>query len=91
MVTRKLMPAILALGLSVGLLAEQGAGAEGTVLQRAPAKAEPTVDPALFRSDIDGYVRELNEQLRTMLNENLRRELQAPKIVLAADERRARG
>lgn len=90
MVTRKLITATLAVGLSVGLLAEHATGAEGPVLQKAPQLAVPAVDTQLFRSEIDSYVREQNEQMRTTLGEDLRREL-APKIVLASNELRARG
>lgn len=90
MVTRKLMTVALAAGLSVSLLAEHAAGAEGPVLQKAPVTAEPTVNAQLFRNEIENYVRELNEQMRTTLSEDLRREL-APKIVLASNELRARG
>ncbi len=43
----------------------------------------------LFRNEIDDYVRELNRQMRTTLNEDLRREL-APKVVLASNELRTR-
>lgn len=91
MVARTLLHATLALGLSVGLLAGQAAGAEGMALRKVSAGTAPAVDAELFRRDIDSYVRELKEELRTTLNESLRRDLQAPKIVLAANELRARG
>lgn len=90
MVTRKLLTATLAVGLSVGLLAEHATGAEGPVLQKAPQIAAPAVDAQAFRTEIDSYVRAQNEQMRTTLGEDLRREL-APKIVLASNELRARG
>ena len=86
MVTRKLLTAT-AVGLSVGLLAQHATGAEPRMVQKAP-KAE-VVDTQLFRNDIDGYVRELNRQMRTTLNEDLRREL-APKVVQATAELRTR-
>jgi hypothetical protein len=73
----------------VGLLAQHATGAELPVVQKAPQATEYTVDAQLFRSEIDGYVRELNRQLRTTLNADLRREL-APKIVLASNELRTR-
>lgn len=90
MVTRKLLTATLAVGLSVGLLAEHATGAEGPVLQKAPPMAAPAVDAQRFRAEIDSYVREQNEQMRTTVGEDLRREL-APKVVLASNELRARG
>lgn len=90
MVTRKLMTATLAVGLSVGLLAEHATGAEGPVLQKTPLIAVPAVDTQIFRSEIDRYVREQNEQMRTSVGQDLKRTL-APKIVLASNELRARG
>ena len=89
MVTRTLLTA-MAVGLSVGLLAQHATGAEGPVLQKAPLATEFKIDGQMFRNEIDAYVRELNEQLRTTLNQHLRREL-APKIVLTSNELRARG
>jgi len=88
MVARKLLTAT-AVGLSVGLLAQHATGAEALVVQKAPLVTEFVVDTQLFRTEIDGYVRELNRQMRTTLNEDLRREL-APKTVLASNELRTR-
>ncbi len=87
MVTRKLLTAT-AVGLSVGLLAQHATGAETPIVQKAPVAAELTVDAELFRSEIAEYVRELNRQMRTTLNEELRREL-APRVV-ASNELRTR-
>ena len=88
MVTRKLLTAS-AVGLSVGLLAQHATGAEIPVVQKAPQATEYVVDSQLFRTEIDGYVRELNRQLRETLSDDLRREL-SPKIVLASNELRTR-
>jgi hypothetical protein len=88
MVARKLLTAS-AVGLSVSLLAQNATGAETLVVQKAPSVTEYVVDTQLFRDEIDGYVRELNRQLRTTLNQDLRRDL-APKIVLASNELRTR-
>jgi hypothetical protein len=88
MVARKLLTAS-AVGLSVGLLAQNATGAETLVVQKAPLVTEYAVDAQLFRDEIDGYVRELNRQLRTTLSQDLRREL-APKVVLASNELRTR-
>lgn len=79
MVTRKLLT-VTAVGLSVGLLAQHAAGAETPIVRKAPVPTEFSVDANLFRTEIDGYVREVNRQMRTTLNEELRREL-ALKIV----------
>jgi hypothetical protein len=88
MVARKLLMAT-AVGLSVGLLAQHATGAEAPMVQKAPAITEFVVDTQIFRGEIDSYVRELNRQLRTTLNADLRREL-APKVVLASNELRTR-
>lgn len=89
MVTRKRLTATV-VGLSVGLLAQQATGAEAPLRQRAPLATEFVVDAQLFRNEIEGYVRELNREMRTTLSNDLRREL-TPKIVLASNELRTRG
>jgi hypothetical protein len=89
MVTRTLLTA-MAVGLSVGLLAQHATGAEAPLRQRAPLATEFVVDAELFRTEIEGYVRELNERMRTTLSDDLRREL-TPKNVLASNEVRTRG
>jgi hypothetical protein len=79
-----------AVGLSVGLLAQNATGAETPVMRKAPPVAElAVVDSQRFRHEIDGYVRELERQLRTTLNEDLRRAL-TTKIVLARNEQQTR-
>ena len=89
MVARKRLTAT-AVGLSVGLFASHATGAEAPVVQKAPSVTEfAVVDARLFRAEIDGYVRELGRQLRTTLNQELRREL-TPKVVLASNELRTR-
>ncbi len=85
MVTRNRLTA-MAVGLSVGLLAQHAAGAETPIVRKAPVAAEFAVDAQLFRSEIERHVRELNEQMRTTLNEELRREL-ASKIVASNELR----
>jgi hypothetical protein len=87
MVARKLLTAA-AVGLTVSLLAQHAAGAEPSAVRKAPM-ATQVVDTQLFRNEIEGYVRELNRQMRVTLNEDLRREL-APKVVLAVNELRTR-
>jgi hypothetical protein len=89
MVARRLLTAT-AVGVSVGLLAQHAAGSEVQTVQKAPLVAEiVVVDSQLFREDIDGYVRELNRQLRTTLNQDLRRSL-APKVIVASNELRVK-
>jgi hypothetical protein len=86
MVARALLTAI-AVGLSVGLLAQPAASAEPDRAENAAVVK--LVDAELFRSEIEGYVRELNQQMRATLNEDLRRELD-PKVVLAVNGLRTR-
>lgn len=83
-------PATLVVGLSVGLLAQHAMAGEDLPVYRAPALAAAEVDALAFRSEIDSYIRALNEQLRTTLNQDLRLNL-APKLELASNELRARG
>ena len=91
MVTRKLsMPAALAVGLSVGLLAQHATATEANPTFKAPVLVDVTVDQQLFRTEIENYVRSLNEEIRSTLGQELRRSL-APKIELASNELRARG
>ena len=86
MVARKLLT-VIAVGLSAGLLAEPAPSVGAERVQKT--EAVELVDAQLFRSEIEGYVRELNRQMRVKLNEDLRREL-APKAVLAVNELRTR-
>jgi hypothetical protein len=89
MVARTLLT-VTAVGLSVGLLAQHATGAEPLVVQKAPpAATQLVVDSQQFRDEIDGYVRELNRQMRATLNEELRRAL-APKVVMASNELRTK-
>lgn len=88
MVARKLLT-VTAVGLAVSLLAQHATGAEAERVQRAPEAVDLVVDAQLFRNDIEGYVRELNRQMRENLNQELRREL-GPKVVLAVNELRTR-
>jgi hypothetical protein len=87
MVARKLLT-VATVGLAVSLLAQQAAGVEAEKVQKAPVVTE-VIGAPLFRNDIDGYVRELNRQMRETLNQELRREL-GPKVVLAVNELRSR-
>jgi hypothetical protein len=91
MVTRKLsMPAVLAVGLSVGLLAQHATATEATPTFKQPVLIDVTVDGRLFRTEIEEYVRSLNKEIRNTLDQELRHSL-APKIELASNELRARG
>jgi len=86
MVALKLLT-VTAVGLAASLLAQHATGAEAE-RQKAP-QADLVVYGQPVRNDIDGYVRELNRQMRETLNQELRREL-GPKVVLAVNELRTR-
>jgi hypothetical protein len=85
-----LTPSALAVGVSVGLLANVAAASEALVVYPTPVVAAVLVDGQVFRSEIDSYIRSLNEQLRATLDKDLRRDL-TPKLELASNELRARG
>jgi hypothetical protein len=90
MVTRKLFtPSLLVVGLTAGLLAQQAAATEELVVYGTTAVGI-RVDQQVFRTDIDNYVRSLNEQLKIALDLDLKRTL-APKLEFASNELRARG
>ncbi len=73
MVARTLLT-VAAVGLAVSLLAEPASAGEAPRALRAP-RAELVAHEQRFRHDVEGYVRELGRQMRTALNEELRREL----------------
>jgi len=81
-VTRNRLAPVVA-GLFVGLLAQQ-ASATDEIVVYAPAAPAVKVDPAVFRAEIDNYVRTLNSELRTRLDEDLKR-MRAPKLELASN------
>jgi hypothetical protein len=86
-VTRNRLAAVVA-GLSVGLLAQQASATEEIVVY-GPASAVFKVQPAVFRAEIDNYVRTLNDQLRTTLDRN--RTTTTPKVELANNTTPVRG
>ena len=88
MVARRRLTA-MAVGLSASLLAEHGDKRRGAPVQKAPVAAELVVEAPVFRTALDGYIREHNRQMRETLNEDLRRELPG-KIVLSTNELRTR-
>lgn len=93
MVTRKLFTLAkgLGVGMVVGLLAQQATATEEMVVYGTAAAAEARVEPAMFRAEIENSINSFNEQLRAMLERDLKLAL-APKVELAsAAEARPRG
>jgi len=75
--------------LVLGLALPAGA-AEPTSYRIEVATAIDAATKQLFRQEIDSYIRVLNEQLRSTLDEGLSPALE-PRLELALDEARARG
>ena len=87
-VTRNRLAPVVA-GLIVGLLAQQASATEEIVVY-GPAAPAIKVDPAVFRAEIDNYVRTLSIELRTTLDQDLKR-MPPPKIELASNTTATRG
>jgi hypothetical protein len=87
-VTRNRLAPVVA-GLFVGLLAQQASATEEIVVY-GPAAPAIKIDPAVFRAEIDDYIRTLNTELRTTLDQDLKR-MPAPKIELASNTPATRG
>jgi hypothetical protein len=88
MLTRNLLLTALAATASLCVLAEPAA-AEAPAVPRVVAMERSAEAPS-FRAEIETYVREVNERVRTTLGEDLRREL-GQKIVIGSNELRTRG
>jgi regulator of sirC expression with transglutaminase-like and TPR domain len=88
MVTRNRLAPIVA-GLFVGLLAQQASATEEIVVYGSAAAAVK-VDPAVFRAEIDNYVRTLSSELRTTLDQDSKR-MPVPKLELASNTTTTRG
>ena len=82
-VTRNRLAPIVA-GLFVGLLAQQASATEEIVVYGSTASAVK-VNSAVFRAEIDNYIRTLNTELRTTLDQDLKR-MPAPKLELASSK-----
>ena len=87
-VTRNRLAPIVA-GLFVGLLAQQASATEEIVVYGSAASVVK-VDPAVFRAEIDSYIRTLSSELRITLDQDLKR-MPAPKLELASNSTPARG
>ena len=87
-VTRNRLAGLIA-GLSVGLLAQQASATEEIVVYGS-ASSVFKIERAMFRADIDNYVRALNSQLRTTLDQN-QKPTPAPKVELANNTTPVRG
>jgi hypothetical protein len=90
MVTRTWwLAAVLAVG-PASVVAQRATAAESAPIAKAPVVVGVAVDRQTFRSELDGYIRELNVEMRNALSEELKRALPA-KLEVASNELRARG
>jgi len=87
-VTRNRLAPLVA-GLFVSLLAQQASATEEIVVYGS-APSAVKVDPAVFRAEIDNYVRTLSSELRITLDHDLKR-MPAPKLELASNTTSTRG
>jgi len=87
-VTRNRLAGLIA-GLCVGLLAQQASATEEIVVYGS-ASSVFKIEPAMFRAEIDNYVRTLNSQLRTTLDQSQKR-APVPKVELANNTTPVRG
>jgi hypothetical protein len=87
-VTRNRLAGLIA-GLSVGLLAQQASATEEIVVYGS-ASSVFKIEPAMFRAEIDNYVRALNSQLRATLDQNQKPRAE-PKVELANNTTPVRG
>jgi hypothetical protein len=76
--------------LLVGLLSQQAAATEELVVYGTATTAAVSADHRLFQSEVAQYIRSFNEQLRTSLDQDLKRQL-APKLELASSVIQTRG
>jgi hypothetical protein len=74
----------------LGMFSHQAAATEEIVVYGAEVAATAVLQEAVFRSEIDAYVRSLNEQIKVTLDNDLRR-VSAPKLILAESETGIRG
>jgi len=81
-VTRNRLAPIVA-GFVVGLLAQQASATEEIVVYGSTGSVLK-VSTAVFRAEIDDYIRTLNNELRTTLDQGLKSTL-APKLELASN------
>jgi hypothetical protein len=92
MVTRKLINPSLALSAAslLGLFSHPAAATEEIVVYGAEVAAKAVHQEAAFRSEIDAYVRSLNEQIKVTLDNDLK-QVSVPKLMLAQSETGIRG
>jgi hypothetical protein len=84
-----LVAAVMAVG-PLSVVAQRATAEASAPIAKAPVLVDVAVDRQTFRREVDGYIRELNVEMRNALSEELKRALPT-KIEVASNELRARG
>ena len=87
MFTRILTPSA---ALLLGAFSQQAAATEEIVVYGTEVVAQIEAREAMFRSEMDEYIRSLNERIKATLQESVK-EQAAPKLELASVEEPVRG
>ena len=90
MFTRILTPSATAAALLLGVFSHQAAATEEIVVYGTEVVAQIEARKAMFRSEMDEYIRSLNERIKATLRESVK-EQAAPKLELASAEEPVRG
>ncbi len=91
MFTRILAPgATAAVAALLGSVSQQAAATEEIVVYGTEVLAQLEAREAMFRSEMDEYIRSLNEQIKATLLESVKSRA-APKLELASIEEPVRG
>ena len=88
-VRNALIGAVLAVA-ALSVATDRAMAAEPAPPAKTPVPLVAGVDQQAFRSELDGYIRELNLQMRNALSDELRRAVPA-KVEVASNGLRARG
>ncbi len=87
MFTRILTPSA---ALLLGAFSQQAAATEEIVVYGAEVVAQIEARDAMFRSEMDEYIRTVNEQIKATLRESVKTQA-APKLEVASTEESIRG
>jgi hypothetical protein len=90
MFTRMLAPSATATALLLGVLSQQAAATEEIVVYGTEVVAQIEARQAMFRSEMDEYIRSLNERIKATLQESVKDQT-VPKLEVASTEEPVRG
>ena len=90
MFTRILTPSAIAAALLLGAFSQKAAATEEIVVYGTDVVARIEARQAMFRTEMDEYIRSLNERIKATLQEDVR--IRAiPKLEVASSEEPVRG